>query len=266
MAKFTPGFNKEINRVVKSFNQKIRRAEARGVRGLPDIRSVKDLKAQFATEIDMKREIDSLRTLLNNKEALQRRRLREGTVSNWQYDYIVRNLEATKKFVDRDIERANERLKDYPDYLYAIRADLQTLESRKEALSRNISELSADELRTVSAIVNRYKRSNLRIRAGREFFMRNLDDLLSFRDVKLKDRREIARKLNELTNAQFEEFYRRHDIVTDVFTKMPSPPSEKNKKKGKEDFTDDETVDKIAEEFTENLDQYINEVKDIIKE
>lgn len=264
MANITPEFNREIRRVVKSFNQKIRRAEARGVKGLPEIRSVRELKAQFATENDLKREVDSLKTLLNNKEALQRRTLKEGTVSNWQYEYLARNLQATKRFVDRELEKAEERLKEYPKYLYSIRADIETLEHKKDILNRDLSKLTADELRTTSAIVRQYKRSNLRIRAGRERFMNNLDQLLAPRGVSVKDRKAIYEKLDSLTNEQFEEFYRRHDIVSDVMIMIPSPTSEANEKQAKETFdSEDDEADAIAQEFLENIDQYIEEVKSL---
>lgn len=258
MAKYSPEFNKELRRTVKSFNQKIRRAEARGVKGLPEIRSVRELKAQFAVENDLKREMESLKTLLNNKEALQRRRLKEGTVSNWQYDYIVRNLEETKRKVDRELERTKERQKDVPEYLFASRADLATLEARKESLSRDIDTLTADELRTVGAIVRRYKRTNIRVSNGRKYFMETLDQILAFKDVDIKERREIARKLNELTNEEFHEFYKRHDVVTDVFVKIPSPKKE-------QEFQDDAETKAIVKEFTEDLDKNIKDVQEALK-
>ena len=262
MAKYSPEFNRELQRTVKSFNQKIRRAEARGVKGLPDIRSVRELKAQFSTENDLKHEMDSLKLLLNNKEALKRRTLKEGTVSNWQYDYLARNLQATKRFIDRELEKAEERLKEYPSYLFSIRADIETLQHKKDILARDISNLTADELRTTSAIVRQYKRSNLRIRAGRERFMDNLDQLLAPRGVSVKERRRIKDKLNTLTNEQFEEFYRRHDIVSDVMIMIPSPTTDKNEKEAKEVFeSEDDEADAIAQDFIENIDQYIEEVK-----
>jgi hypothetical protein len=196
MANFTPEFNREIRRVVKSFNQKIRRAEARGVKGLPEIRSVRELKAQFATENDLKREVASLKTLLNNKEALQRRTLKEGTVSNWQYEYLARNLQATKRFVDRELEKAEERLKEYPKYLYSIRADIETLEHKKDILNRDLSKLTADELRTGFYEVAKYCTSEtLKLYADKHFS----DDLEIQKHMKLSE-------LKTLKEAKLSEF------------------------------------------------------------
>ena len=94
--------------------------------------------------------------------------------------------------------------------------------------------------------------------------MNNLDQLLAPRGVSVKERKAIYEKLDSLTNEQFEEFYRRHDIVSDVMIMIPSQPAENNEKQAKETFdSEDDEADAIAQEFIENIDQYIEEVKSL---
>ena len=258
--------NRDLRRTVKSFNQKVRRAERKGQTGLPRLRSVRELKAQFTTESDLKREVGMLRTFLNNKEALQRRKTADGTISNWEFDYIANNLKSTKAWVDRQIDKTSERLKNYPEHLYSIRADLNKLEAEKEIINRNLDKLTARELRTVGTVVNRMKRENLKTRAGRTYFMDNLNQLMRARGVKKALRTEIEQKLNGLTNEQFQELYKSHDIVTEIMMKLPSPdsdePVEKDEKFERAKYlveNDNQTVE-LIDTFVEDVDDYIEEV------
>lgn len=256
--------NRDLRRTVKSFNQKVRRAEARGQKGLPQLRSVRELKAQFTTESDLKREVGMLRTFLNNKEALQRRKTADGTISNWEFDYIANNLKSTKAWVDRQIDKTSKRLEKYPEHLYSIRGDLEKLEAEKEIINRNLNKLTARELRTVGTVVNRMKRENLRTRAGREYFMDNLNLLLRAKGTKKEQRLKISEKLNRLTNEQFLELYRTHDIVTEVMTKIPSPPFKPEEydkyDRAKHVLTTDDEIIELLDNFEKDIDEYIKEV------
>lgn len=260
--KFDADFNAEIRRTVKNFNQKIKRAESRGEKGLPDLRSVRDLKAQFTTKQDMKKELAQLSRMLNNKQALQRVRTKEGTISNWEYDYIVDNLRATKKWVNRELEKARYRVKDYPDHLYAIREDVLKLEAERDYLDRNIKSLSARELRTVGAIEGRMKRANLKTVTGRKHFMKTLDSILTARGMKIKDRQRIYDKLNDLSNEEYMELYKRHDIISTIMGRYVP----KDQIEIYETLAEDEEVGELVKEFNDNLDEYIVEAKQKVAE
>ena len=265
MARFDADFNADIRRTINSFNQKIRRAKKRGEKGLPELRSVREFKAQFTTTEDAKRELRQFKSLLNNKEALQRYRTKDGTITNWEFSYIVQNLVATNKWIDREIEKARERYKDYPNHLYAIREDINTLVHEKYIINRDLDELTAQQLKTVSATIDKYKRRNIKISAGRDYFMRNLDALLQAKGLPKEKRSKMYNKLNKLTNDQFLEFYKRHDIVSDIMIMIPSDPASDNntkerKKIAKEVVSDDITGDAL-DEFAKSLDDYIDEAK-----
>lgn len=262
MAKFNSNLNADIRRTIKSFNQKIKRAEKRGEKGLPELRSVREFKQQYATEKDAKRELAQLRGLLNNKQALQRHRTKEGTISNWEYDYIVKNLTDTKRWVDRELEKARLRVKDYPEHLYAIREDVLRLEDEKAYLERDIRNLTARELKTVGAIERRMKRSELKTITGRRFFMETLDSLLTARGMSKTDRKNIYTKLNSLSNDEFVELYKTHDIVGTIMAYyMPADGDVKIL----EDLSQDEEIEEIVTDFNTNLDEYIIEAKDSVK-
>ena len=261
MARFDADFNADIQRTIKSFNQKVRRAERRGEKGLPELRTVKEFKAQFATKKDAKKELALLKNMLNNKQALQRRRTKEGTISNWEYDYIVKNLKDTKAWVDRELMKAQMRVKDYPEHLYAIREDVLKLEQEKAYLDRNIANLSSRELQTVEAIERRMKRSELKTITGRTYFMDTLDSLMQAQGLPKTERKKIADKLNALTNDEFLELYKTHDIVSTIMGYY-IPSDKDGEVKMLEDLSRDDEVKEIMNNFTENLDAEIMDAKE----
>lgn len=257
MAKFNSKLNADIRRTIKSFNQKIRRAEKRGEKGLPELRSVREFKQQYATEKDAKRELAQLRGLLNNKQALQRHRTKEGTISNWEYDYIIKNLTDTKRWVDRELEKARIRVQQYPDHLYAMREDVLRLEDEKAYLERDIRNLTARELKTVGAIERRMKRSELKTITGRKYFMETLDSLLTAQGMPKGERQKIYEKLNSLTNDEFLEMYKTNDIVSTIMSYYR--PNDETI------IAQDKEIEESVKNFKNNLDENIQAAKDNVK-
>lgn len=271
MIKLNDEENQRLRRVVKSANQKIRRAAKRGEKDLPNLFSVRQLKAQFTTKTDLKREVKEISRIINNKEALQRRATKEGTISNWRFDYIKRNQVATLKWINREIEKQKLILKDYPEHFYAIREKLNKLQDERDIIRINLDNLSADKLRTVGTVVDRFKRQNLRTLAGRTYFMKNLDSLLAARTVPKKERDKIMRKLENLTNDEFEEMYNRHDIISDIMTYIDSPSggeglSDKERFKQAEEALKEQRAKDELDLFHENFDDYVKEAKDVVKQ
>ena len=95
--------------------------------------------------------------------------------------------------------------------------------------------------------------------------MRNLDSLLTAKGLSKEKRKSMYEKLDKLTNDQFEELYKRHDIMTDIFLVIPSPTStdsdNKRRQKLAEDAMNDELISGALDEWTEQFDDYIEEAK-----
>lgn len=259
----------ELRRLAKNVNQKIRRASRRGEKNLPNLVSVRDLRAQFVNKRDLKKEMEQLKGMLNNKQALRKHQTKDGTISNWRFDYIKSNLRSTKNYIDKEIKRQEFILKDYPDHLYAIREKIEKLEDEKRVINQQLDQLTAQQLRTVGTVVDRYKRRNLKTIAGRNYFMRNLDSLLHARGLDLEERKEIFEKLNELTNEEFEEFYERHDIVSEIMVTIDSYEEDRLSDKARLEIAeqaleDDKNTVENMKVFEKNVDKYVDEAQNIV--
>lgn len=264
-SRYSDETNKELYRVVKSFNQRVRRHEKKGEKNLPDLISVSRLKSSFRTERDMKKELSQYKHLLNNKQAFARYKAQEGSITNWEFDYIVKNLQSTEQHINREIIKEMKRLSTQKERKNVIRDRLRTLQHEREVVNRDLTKLTASELKVVSGTIDRFKHFNLRIQAGRKYFERNLDYLLGAKGVSLIDRQKIYAKLDTMTNEEFDEFYKKHDVVSEVMIKIPSLPSSADEKKTAQEAVQQKETKDMLDDFEKDLDENIKQVRKDVK-
>lgn len=248
MAKrFSPEFNQEARRIVKSFNQRVRRAEARGMKNLPRTTSVRELKARFTTMSDLKKELSYLRKMNTDKEALARRFLGEGSITNWEFNYIKDNLEEVKTFYDVQIKMAKARYKANPAD-YGLKQQVINFEARREYLNRNLNKLTYSELKTFRKYLTNYKDYNRRDINYYDRYLGALDELMHQSGVDTDTIKQIRDKINKMPREVFIEMYRRHDVVDEIFQYVPSPKEDviaaarKLEDEGLVDMTDPDNV------------------------
>lgn len=245
--KYTPEFNAYARRVVKSFNQRVIRAEKRGLKNLPSLRKVRDLKAQFTTEEDLKKELASLREFNENRNALDQKLLGEETrLTNWEFNYIKDNLRELKQYYNREIEKAKERYANEP-FDMAIRDDVLNLEQRRQYLDRDLLELNKSELATFRKYLSLYKDRNRTDQNFYDYYFESFDFLARVAGVPKYQLNSIKQQINSLTPAQFYEFYRSHSEMKKFLDYVPSP--ERAKYYGKLREYEQQVKDDMAEEL-----------------
>ena len=275
MRKYTPEFNAYARRVVKSFNQRVMRAERRGIKNLPSLQKVRDLKAKFTTEEDLKKELAELRKFNDNRNALDMKLLgNEARLTNWEFNYIKDNLDDLKKFYDRELERAQQRYKN-DKFDMALREDVLNLQERRNYLDRDLLELSKSELSTFKKYLNRYKNRNRTDNNFYDYYYDSLDFLMRVSGVDQKRIEHIREGINSLTPDQFYEFYKEHTELKNILDYVPSPERAKYyakmreyDEKRKDDYMKEigadakEVQDKI-EVIDKNIDKWIKQAKKI---
>lgn len=266
MAKFSPEFNKEIYRTVRSFNQRVRRAEQRGLTNLPDLQSVAELKARYVTENDMKRELGFLRQMNLNRRSLDTVTTLGGAkMTEWEFQYMKQNLKPLRRFYDVMIKVAQNRYGSYP-YNTALKTELLNLEARRDYLNRDLNALTRSELLTFRRYMTKYKETSKRTGNYFDQYLGALGEIGKYNPDARAAVKRIRRKINNLSPAVFEEIYRRHDIVNDLFDIVVSPPSsvseetEKSKSKSAE-FYNTEDITRYVNTIDQKLDGWIEEAE-----
>lgn len=246
---FSPEFNAYARRVVKSARQRIRRAEARGMKNLPEIPTLRQLKARNQTVTDLKRELTDLRKLNTDKDALQRHFLGQGAVINWEFNHLKNNLQELKTFYDLQIKMAKARYKSDP-YDYGLKQQIVTMEDRRDYLNRDINKLSYSELKTFRKYLSQYKNYTRKDINYYDRYLKSLDALMKQSGVDKKTISELRDKFANMPREVFMEMYRQHDVVNDLFQIDPSP--EKYEAEEQEEY---EKKKKAKEEKQPQLDE-----------
>lgn len=266
MAKFSPEFNKEIYRTVRSFNQRVRRAEQRGLTNLPDLQSVAELKARYVTENDMKRELGFLRQMNLNRKSLDTVTTLGGAkMTEWEFQYMKQNLKPLRRFYDVMIKVAQNRYGSYP-YNTALKSELLNLEARRDYLNRDLNALTRSELLTFRRYMTKFKETSKRTGNYFDQYLSALGEIGKYNPDASAAVKRIRKKINNLSPAVFEEIYRRHDIVNDLFDIVVSPPSsvseETEKSKSKSDeFYNTQDITRYVNTIDQKLDGWIEEAE-----
>lgn len=275
MSRYTPEFNAYARRVVKSFNQRVMRAEKRGLKNLPNLRSVRELKAMFTTEADLKKELASLRAFNENRNALDQKLLGEDTrLTNWEFNYIRDNLDELKEYYDREIQKAHNRYKNEP-FDMAIRDDVLNLEQRRQYLNRNLLELSKSELATFRKYLSQYKGRNRTDVNFYDYYFDAFDFLARVSGVEKRKINYVKDRINSLTPEQFYDFYKQHSEMKNILDYVPSPERAKYYSKlrdyeqqKKDDMAaemgiDAKEVREKVDYVVEHVDEWVNQAKGI---
>lgn len=224
MSRYTPEFNAYARRVVKSFNQRVMRAEKRGLKNLPNLRSVRELKAQFTTEQDLKKELSELRKFNQTRDALNTKLLgNEAKLTNWEFNYIRDNMGELKQYYDREIDRAKKRYEN-DKFDLAIREDVLNLEQRRQYLDRDLLELNKSELATFRKYLDKYKNRNRTDMNFYDYYFDNFDFLGRVAGVPKEQLNHIRQEISNLTPQQFYEFYKAHTemkVIMDHYISSP---------------------------------------------
>lgn len=199
--------NKEMQRIVKNFNARVKRLENYGVQYLPDHQTLKDLKKTFANQRDLNRRLRQLQSF-NRQNATKIVTVGKDRVkmSQWQRNNFYNDRRVAKRRIEREIGDIQNAI----SCRTRKNAPVQTLKreylnqrlDELEMISRPLRNLSRSEIRTSTATaekeVNRFKRDAT--------FKQNFFNMM-FRDAKFTgnyDERvmSIRGKLSQLTPQQ----------------------------------------------------------------
>lgn len=255
---------KDIERVVKNFNARLKRLENYGVQYLPEHQTVKELKRTFANQRDLDRRLRQLEAF-NRKNAMKIVTVGKDRVkmTEWQRNVFYNDRRVAKRRIEREIGDIQKSIAKRQ----RSNAPVQTLKreylnqrlDELEMVSRPLRGLSRSQIRTTTATaekeVNRFKRDQM--------FKDNFFNMM-FRDAKFTGNYDervmtIKGKLSKLTPNQLLMAYYAEPSLKHFVEYYGS----KDMAKAKE--ADDSEIDKMdanIDNLLEKIDSIVEEFKD----
>lgn len=247
--------NKEIQRVARNFNRKVRynKFKTRGKGILPERLSVREFKAKYSDksrkEIQKQLQLyqdygkrDALNLLSDNSR-----------ISKWEYNYFKSNMDKTKQFYENEINDLNRIIGDELGQHLRLNERLLNLEAKQEFLNKDITELTDDEIKTMRRIFTYAERSEIVKEQSFRLYLNQLERTMDNLGYTRAEKDELLNKFNVLSENEFTEMMRNEDLIDAVYDIIDSP-----KGRGKYQLmTDENRARYIVEEIAGRADELI---------
>lgn len=238
---------KEIQRVVRNFNQKVDRLEKinrkLGIYDLPDKVSIKALKKSVTSRKELYRTLDNL-SLYSTRDIEKSMSTASGTMSRYDYELLKKEQRRLKSYYTRKIHSYQDlspRIagKKQIGTLQTLGDEyLQQLKSRREYLNKEITKLDKDHL---EYFIKSIETAGMLEEKASRYYDTYINDMY----VKLgyaidydKEKLEyIQKRLKELTPQQFDRARRIEATLQTVDDFYVDVHSEKSLSQNKEDIT-----------------------------
>lgn len=220
--------NKEINRIIKNFNQKISRLEKEGRELLPEKVTKQAIKESVHTRSQLKQRLKELQRF--SKRGAEDVITTSGGVNISKYDLenLKRQTSIVKAKITREINRLKvERPKVFgkiQDVSYAEMGDIDflNLQARRKAINKDIKKLNREELERFKKILKKTKESQefpAEIFKGRYLDM--LTDLGYYYNYDNDKLNEIKKAIINLDDNKFLKLFKSDKAIRSILDYYP---------------------------------------------
>lgn len=250
--KYDPGYNAEIRRVVKNFNQKRNRAYAKGFRNLPDIIKVSDLKARYEVRSDLNKELKLLKSFSSGGRSVLERIENQGgaTTTNWEMKYLKLNTKKAKEYFIKRYQMIASKVGRFP----GEKMNLDNLAQKISILDMDLKYMNQQQFRSYKATIEEYLGTPAKRRGGYRGFLSEVLGVMRMVGIEEKSINRIMRKINELTPDQFHQMYETSSLVSRIYELADSPIYTGGLKLN--------TSESYAKDL---IDSFVNEVDDLVE-
>lgn len=216
--RFTPEYNKRINRIVSNYNQKVNRANKRGKINrseLPETVSARLLKKSYSNRSDLERE-------LKNLESFSRKSVRrqDGVLSEYDVKIINQNRLAAIKHYEHEADIIREKANsNYP----LQKERLNAIEANLKILKKGVSNANTEELVSMERYIDKYRKSFERRSTGYRGFLSEVEELMKMQKIDKAQRDAFFDKLSQLNEQEFFELYEKNDLISKIYQLADSP-------------------------------------------
>jgi hypothetical protein len=217
--RFTPEYNARINKIVRDYNKRVRRANKEGKlrkSNLPETVSARVLKKSYSSRTDLDRELKTLE-MFNRKMARQ-------PVGEHLTEYDIAtikvNREATIEHFEKIADIVRGKVK---KNLPLQQGRLDTIELNIKNLKQDVDTASESDKRAMLAYVNKYRKSFERQANGYRGFLSEVDMVMDRVGVPKEQKDAFFKKMSQLNSEEFYELYEKSDLVSKVYELADSP-------------------------------------------
>lgn len=223
--------NAEINRVVRNFNQKIRRIQKYEDSYnyiVPETTSVKSLKHNVYTRNELKRKLAELKrfSVRGAEDVMQM----SGGFMLSRYEY--ENLKREKARVKRNISREITRLETEKPTVYGKKQAMTfaqmgdsyflNLKAKREALEKQVEKLNREEFKKYKELVYKVGRSREYQKSlFRDNYKKMLTDLAYYTGYDKEKIKELETKLDKLNDRQFYKLFQSEKAIKSITEYYP---------------------------------------------
>lgn len=251
--RFTPELNKRITRIVKNYNEKVRRAKRFGKINkseLPETVSIKSLKKSYSNRRDLERE-------LRNLELFSRKGVRTkiGNINAYEAKVFEENRVKAIHYFEKQLEYAKSKVKNnFPGEMNHVR----TLEANLNLLKTGLKGLDPSDYKSAVGYVNKYRQSFERQSSGYRGFLSEVDLIMQRLEIDKDTRDKFFEKFSVLNEEEFFEVYNKNELINKIYMLADSPKYTGGKIVLHET---EREARRVIESLMENIDLYIFEVK-----
>lgn len=258
--RYDKSLNKEINRVVKNFNTKVKRLEkSKKDLMLPSIVSIKELKNKFTSRYELYRELEKLKRYGRRGIEETIKTMGGSEISRYELENIKREARRIKYQVTRQItlkKMTKPRVFGVEqDVTFAEMGDSSYLNlvARRKALNKQIEKLSSSELKRFEDLIEKSRRkrfydfNNLQYNWANEMLM-PLAYLTGYPIDKLEG---VSQKIATLKEKDFLDLFN-NDMVMRAITEFYAEARQGNTE--------------MSEDIKPILDELINNIDDLVKD
>lgn len=223
---------KEINRTIKNFNQKIARLEKEGRELLPEKVTKKEIISEVDTRYALRKRLKELQRF-SRRGAEEIITLGEGArLTKYDYEEIKRSQKALKQSLTKKIKKyESEPIRvggKKQDSTFAQSGDKTYLNlvARRKALDKKLENLNKEKLESLRGLIKRSKRSSFYYDSM--FMINYIDSLNSTANYYGYDKRKlnkIKEKLLTLKPKEFTDLFNEDKLINAIMDYNTSPKS-----------------------------------------
>jgi len=214
--RYNKAYNQKIRNIVKNFNAKVARAEAKGMKNIPDKISTKGLKDAYVVRSDLDRRLKQLENFTIEKTKNIYRVGSDYTrMTEWEYETMMRNRAATIRKVGAELKRQKQLDRMNKRIIASERT--RQLKRTLKTLKTVPTVATAGQIKRMGTIIRRYNEG--RAETDAQFYENFFDMLWSsvpYVDADEDMIQSIHDQLEQLTPAQLLELYHNEPLVQDI--------------------------------------------------